>query len=61
MLAWRPPPDRGEVEMELARTIHLREPGTEGMKCAPAWWEAFDTADELRAAHVRVPDETVAR
>lgn len=62
MLAWgSSPPDLGEVEMELARTIYLREPATENMQCPPAWRDAFEAGDELRAAYADVPDGTLAR
>ena len=61
LLGWRPALDEGAVERELARTIHLREPGTEKMACPPEWAEAFGAADELRELYAAVPDEVLAR
>ena len=61
LLAWRPALNEGAVERELARTIYLREPGTENMECPPEWAEAFEAADELRELYAAVPDETLAR
>jgi hypothetical protein len=61
LLAWRPALDESAVDRELARMIHLREPGTENMVCPPEWAEAFEAADELREHYAAVPDGVLAR